>query len=84
MPPGRASIRTVQEPIETTISRLETFVARMERRYEIESEAAADAVERGDMRETAEVAKWLISYRTLQRLKGHAGRSRRSTTSSTR
>ena len=73
----------VQEPLERTVARLETFLSRMERRYECSTAAAADAVERGEMKPTAEIGKWLTSYRTLLRLKELAAREAPSTTSNT-
>ncbi len=59
---------TRQEPVEETIHRLETFCARMERRYECTSAFAVEAARTGYLKETAEVSKWLISYRTLAEL----------------
>ena len=67
--------RVVQESVDSTIQRLETFVSRMERRYECESSFAAQAVACGHMKDTAEVSRWLISYRTLQRLRTTNGRA---------
>ncbi len=64
----------VRQPLSVAIKRLTTFVCRMEQRYECPSTVAAEAVRLGQMKETAEVAAWLISYRTLQRLRVHAGR----------
>ena len=61
-------IRTKQEPVEAAIERLRTFVGRMEHRYECSSDFMVSAVANGHMKETAEVARWLTSYRTLQRL----------------
>ena len=66
-------LRTVRVPLSQAIQRLEVFCCRMERRYEYPSWAADDAVRSCQLRETAEVAKWLISYRTLQRLRAYAG-----------
>ena len=65
--------RTVRVPLSQAIRRLEVFVCRMERRYECPSSDADETVRSGKLRETAEVAKWLISYRTLQRLRAYAG-----------
>jgi hypothetical protein len=75
--------RTVREPVEQTIHRLEVFVARMERRYECSSAFAAEAVACGHMKDTAEVSRWLISYRTLQHLKALAGSETGKSTIST-
>ena len=61
--------QAIHEPVEETIRRLERFVARMERRYECPSAEATGALIRGELKETAEVSRWLISYRTLQRLR---------------
>ena len=76
--------RIVQEPIEETIDRLDAFVARMERRYECNSDCMREAVAHGKSKETAEVARWLIASRTLQRLRAVVGRERGIATSSTR
>lgn len=62
-------IQVRQEPIEVTIRRLETFVARMERRYECSSEEMAQAIRSGKARETAEVARWLGEFGVLVNLK---------------
>jgi hypothetical protein len=69
-----------QEPLDATIARLHTFLARMERRYECSTEEALQAVNRGEMKATAEVGRWLTSYRTLLHLKETAGIEDRSTT----
>ena len=66
-------IPVIKVPIAEGIHRLETFVRRMERRYECKSECALEDVRGGRMRETAEVARCLISYRALQRLRGYVG-----------
>lgn len=73
--------RVIQEPLADTVRRLETFVGRMERRYECLSSFAVEAVACGQMKETAEVARWLISYRTLQRLRDYGPETGMSTTS---
>ena len=57
------------EPAEITIRRLESYVQSMEIRYECPSTFAEEAVRRGRMTETAEVSRWLTSYRTLLRLR---------------
>ena len=61
------------EPVEVTIRRLETYCQRLERRYECSSEFALQAARNGYLKETAEVARWLISYRTLLQLREAAG-----------
>ncbi|MCK6563591.1 MAG: hypothetical protein L6Q80_02440 [Dehalococcoidia bacterium] len=62
-------IEVRQESIGTTIHRLETFVARMERRYECSSEEMAEAILAGKARETAEIARWLGEFRVLTNLR---------------
>ena len=57
-----------RESIDATVSRLRTFIARMERRYECSSEVMAAEVASGKARDTAEVARWLSDYQTLQSL----------------
>ena len=76
-------VTRVQEPLEKTVSRLEKFLARMERRYECSTQSAVEAVECGQMKPTAEIGKWLTSYRTLLRLREIAGQVESSTISST-
>ncbi len=61
--------RTYQEPVEATVNRLQTFVGRMERRYECQSAFMAEAVRTGSIRDTAEIARWLSDYRTLLSLR---------------
>lgn len=51
------------------IQRLETFVRRMERRYECDSEAMERRVREGHAPETREVGKWLAEYHLLTRLR---------------
>jgi hypothetical protein len=77
--------RIVREPVAESINRLETFVARMEHRYEVSSEEMLEAVCAGTARETAEVGRWLAAYRDLANLRqadgrGHADGSRTSST----
>ena len=59
-------LRVRREDVDTTIARLRTFIDRMERRYECSSEVMAAEVASGKSRDTAEVARWLSDYRTLQ------------------
>ena len=68
-----AQVRTVREPVSATIRRLETIVARMERRYECESAAMLRATRCGQVRETAEIGKWLIDFQTLNQLRRQCG-----------
>lgn len=63
----------VEQPLSEAISRLSTYVRRMEQRYECKSPVMAAAVEERMVKETAEVARWLISYRTLLRLRAERG-----------
>lgn len=79
-----ASVRTVREPVSETIRRLEVFVARMEHRYECKSADMLRAMKRGEVRETAEVGRWLIEYQTLIQLRGQCGATTGSPTNSTR
>lgn len=68
------STPVVRETLEETIARLEDFVMLMEERYEISSESVVKAVAQGEMKETAEVGKWLSYYQNLQRLRAvHGG-----------
>ncbi len=53
------------ETIQETMTRLERFVARFERRYEMSSEDMIALIESGRFRETAEIGLWLLKYRSL-------------------
>ena len=81
------SLRVRRESVGDTTGRLRTFVGRMERRYECSSELMAAMVAAGRARETAEIARWLSDYRTLQHLTEDAGpedsTATRTTSSST-
>lgn len=56
--------------MEDEIARLATYVRRMEARYEYSSEAADAAIRDGHLKETAEVSRWLSSFRALKTLSG--------------
>jgi hypothetical protein len=81
--------RVVREPVDETIRRLETFVSRMERRYECASDVMENDVRSGRIRETAEVSKWLAEFHVLLELRAlaatgpAAGATSRSTRKST-
>jgi len=49
-------------------SRLRREIRVYEERYEIPSDRLEDALVRGEIRETAEVANWVIAYRMLRNL----------------
>ena len=49
-------------------SRLRREIRVYEVRYEIPSDRLEDALVRGEIRETAEVANWVIAYRMLRNL----------------
>ncbi len=76
MPPGAYTVRTAQEPVSNAISRLETFVSRMERRYECTSAKMAEDVKSGQARETAEVGRWLADYHVLTHLRAGVAHGR--------
>ena len=80
----RAHVRS--EPVEQTIRRLETFVSRMERRYECASDVMAAELKSGRIRETAEVSRWLGEYGVLGELRQSIenGRADGSTSTITR
>jgi len=52
----------------TLATRLLAEVRTFEARYELSSDQLESVLERGEIRETAEVAEWLIAYRTLRGL----------------
>ena len=66
-------IRVQREPVDATIGRLDTFVRRLEARYECPSEAMVSAIGAGLCKETAEISQWLAAHRTLNRLRDAAG-----------
>ena len=77
------SPRVRREPVDATIARLKTFIDRMERRYECSSEVMAAEVASGKARDTAEVARWLIDYQTLQYLTRNSDRETLTGTTTT-
>jgi hypothetical protein len=83
MPSTVRKPQIVRESVEVTIGRLETYVARMEHRYECESSSLAAAVGGGTIRETAEVSRWLTNYWTLKHLRESAGAGRTTGTRTT-
>ncbi len=64
----RYELRVRRESIDATVTRLRAFVRSMERRYGRSSEEMLEDVASGKTCETAEVARWLIDYGTLQYL----------------
>lgn len=62
-------IRVRSEAVETTIRRLQTYVARMEARYECPTLFILDAVRYRERKETAEIARWLAAYQELESLR---------------
>jgi hypothetical protein len=61
--------RIRKESIPDAIVRAEGLVARYETRFGLSSKAALAAVRRGEMKETAEVGRWLSAFQDLQRLR---------------
>ena len=51
------------------VARLETFVRRMERRYEYSSEEMTERVHSGQQKCTREISLWLPRYRRMLRLR---------------
>jgi len=70
MTSGVGSARVRQEPMSEAIKRLARFVQRFERRYELSSEAMFGELTSGRRKETAEISRWLSSYRVLNNLRG--------------
>ena len=71
-----------------SLALLETFVGRMERRYEYSSEEMTERVRSGQQKCTREISLWLPRYRRLLRLRealaAEAGTATRTTAVSTR
>jgi hypothetical protein len=61
----RTRITIEHVPVEDTIEQLEREVASFERRFKRSSDEALAAVRAGTMRETPEIARWLIAHRVL-------------------
>lgn len=59
-----------REPVSETIARLERYVQRYERRYEISSADMLVHVKDGHCKETAEIGQWLTCYHRLKVLQG--------------
>jgi hypothetical protein len=72
-----------REDLTQTIDRLERYVARLERRYEMSSAEMREAVKSGRFKETAEIGSWLSKYRQLEEFRGRQ-RSGRTTGTHTR
>jgi ribosomal protein S21 len=64
------------ESVEDTLKRLRTYVSRFERRYECRSQVMAEAVSSKQVRETAEIGRWLTTYHVLKDLERRSGRTR--------
>lgn len=81
-----SKLRIVREPVEVTVDRLETYIARMEHRYECESSNLTTEVAAGRITETAEISRWLTNYWTLKSLRepAEAGHTTGSPTRNTR
>jgi hypothetical protein len=63
--PGPAELSRSRDVLE---ARLLAEVRAFENRYELPSADLDGALQRGDIRETAEIAQWVIAYRTLRGL----------------
>jgi hypothetical protein len=59
----------LEENLHRLIRDYERRVLEFEGRYEIESEDLAAELAAGRLRETAEVAEWVIAWRTLEALR---------------
>lgn len=60
--------RVARSTVQEEISRLRTYVGRMEHRYEMRSENLEPALDEGQMRETAEICRWLQAWESLRDL----------------
>ena len=63
----RTPVRRVD--VRDEIARLETYVGRMERRYEYGSDEMLERLQSGVQKCTAEISQWLMRRRTLLRLR---------------
>jgi hypothetical protein len=60
------------EPIDVALKNLEDEVRAYEIRFKQTSEEALLAVKAGRLRETADIARWLIDHQVLEYLRGQA------------
>lgn len=58
-----------EEALSRLLARLEREIREYELRYELRSSRLVAALRSGALRETAEVANWLIAYHTLRALR---------------
>ena len=72
----RTPVRRVD--IRDEIARLETYVGRMERRYEYGSDEMQERLRSGVQKCTAEISQWLMRRRTLVRLRESLDRAARA------
>ena len=69
--------------ISAGVKGLRTELIQFEKKYGCMSDHASEAVKSGKIAETAEVAKWLMTYRAYRRLAGHPGHTTGSRTKHT-
>ncbi len=62
----RTPIREV--PTEEAVRELKKKIAEFERIYEVPSEQMFTSLQRNERSDTAEIAQWMVWYRTLTRL----------------
>ena len=60
-------VRTVKA--KSVLARLRRRIRKYENRYEMPSERMAQMLQSGDVRETAEIVKWMQAYHVLRYLK---------------
>jgi hypothetical protein len=62
-------VKVRRQTVAQAMNRLETSIKRFERRYEVSSAKMRREVKAGRMKETAEVATWMMNCNVLDHLK---------------
>lgn len=75
--------RPRRESVDETVGRLQTYIHRLERRYECSSKVMADAVKCDLVKETADISRWLSTYRVLLSLEDETSSGRMTGTRTT-
>ncbi len=75
--------KIVRRTVDEDIDRIEAFIASMERKYKMSSDAMAKAAWKDHSLDTPEVATWLIKHRTLKDLRQVKAQAESGTTTGT-
>ena len=64
-------ISEARKPANGAVDRLTAQIAEYERRYELPSLAMVEQVQRGDLKETDDIASWLMLLKVRKRARGN-------------